>query len=140
FFGQSERQFADARPFDILSLHRHDGGEVVVGVAQPDIVPAGTPARLQENAVPVDGLAAAFDGRGDQPLAPTAHTWLVVQRTDVADAPLLVLVLPKDVASEEAFEAAVHKRLASPQWMASWLGQSDPTHLAAVFEKKVMPG
>ncbi len=140
FFGDDKLLFADARPFEIITMWRHDGAQAEVGAARAEIIPAGTPVRVTRVDYPVDPLTAVIDERSGMKLAPTAHTWLVVERTEQAGAAPLVLVLPKDIADENAFEAEVQKRLASPQWMAAWLGQSDPMHLARVFEKKVEPG
>ncbi len=141
FFGDSSRLFADARPFDIIKLYRYTGEDVPVGNAKEEIVPAGTAVRVQKLLFPLDSLQASLDPRSDKPLWPTAHTWVVVERTgEGADATPLVLVLPRTIANEQVFEAEMQKRLASQQWVQSWLAQNSPAHVADIYQKKVEPG
>ena len=50
FFGDPSRQFADARPFEIIALQRHDCTEATVGVALATAATAANTRTVNERA------------------------------------------------------------------------------------------
>ncbi|MEE8409858.1 MAG: PDZ domain-containing protein, partial [Myxococcota bacterium] len=106
-----------------------------------EVVRAGTPVKITEIVYPTDSLKAALGGGDGGALAPTAHTWVVVERTDAgADGTKLVLVLPRDIRSKEAFKGAMQERLVSSTWVTAWLTQRDPEMLDHIYRKEVVEG
>jgi C-terminal processing protease CtpA/Prc len=140
FFGDSSRLFVDARPFEIVKLYHQSGEATVVGVPSESVIPAGTPVRVKEIIFPADPLMAPFES-GRPALAPTAHPWLVLERTagDASALPLVV-VLPREVASYDEMTQAIDKVLKSQQWVTVWLTQRGPLELDAIYRKKPMEG
>ncbi len=140
FFGSKDELFADARPFDIIELERQSGEAVATSLPMSEVVPAGTPVKVREIIFPTQSLVPGNDDpRLANRQAPNGHPWVVVERTDKAGLPL-ILVLPKKIEGEAAFVAELQKRLASQTWLSSWLASTNPTHTAKVFMKQVEAG
>ncbi|MBI3180460.1 MAG: PDZ domain-containing protein [Deltaproteobacteria bacterium] len=131
FFGQTDRVYADPRPFEIIELWRHNGEHAVVTPNTSQVVTAGTPVRVRELIFPVEPLLAPFTDLSKAELAPTAHALVVVDKTTENPGLPLVLALPRHLDSAEAFRKAVQEYLASPQWVTQWLTLRD----AAVYDK-----
>ena len=140
FFGESDKLFVEARPFDIVELWHHSGEKVAVGVPSDTIIPAGTAVKVKEIIYPASPLMAPFQ-EGRSALAPTAHPWLIVERTsgEVSNLPL-VFVLSREIATLREFDAEVGARLKSPQWVTSWLTLHDPLLLDAIYKKQPVVG
>ena len=140
FFGDKDRLFADPRPFDIIELTHESGKPVVLGLPSEAVVPAGTPGKVKEIIYPLDAVQGAFKTQGTE-LMPTAHPWVVVERTDAAASKTpLVIVLPRVIGSLEQFTKAFQERLKSQQWVTSWLTLRDPSVLDKIFRKEVAEG
>ncbi len=142
FFGQNDKYFADPRPFEILEFERHNGERAPVRMVTKMTLPAGTPVVLKEIIYPFGALDGAMDESRDPfELAPTAHTWLVVENTSREGVKTtLVLVLPKDIPDAKTFEAEVRSRLVSPMWVSTWLSLRTPEVLNAIYQKNVLEG
>lgn len=141
FFGRADRLFADPRPPEIVELYQTDGKLVTVPPQVGAIVPAGTLVRVTEVVFPADRLATAVDSRGAGDLAPTAHTWIVLQQNRPGgEARPLVLALPMDIPDAEAFRAAVRARLRDAKWVMQWLTQRTPEVFDGILHKEAVRG
>lgn len=137
FFGDAGRLLVDPRPSEILDFQHHSGAAATLTPFAGDVLYAGTPVKLTQIVYPPDDLEAALDERSA--LEPTAHTWLMLERTDQPSKPL-VIVLPKDIATADEFQAHVRERLASHQWVSTWLIGRQAKVLDAIYRKQVEPG
>ncbi|MBI5510064.1 MAG: PDZ domain-containing protein [Deltaproteobacteria bacterium] len=137
FFGEKDRLFADPRPFEIIELYHESGKKIAIGLPSETIVPAGTNVRVKQIIFPLDPLQATFKTQGSE-LLPTAHPWVVVERTDEAQSRTpMVLALPRSIANLEQLQVAFQERLKSQQWVTTWLTQRDPLVLDKIFRKEV---
>ncbi len=140
FFGDTERLFADPRPFETIALVAFDGTPVPIGVPSEAVIPAGTMVKVRELVFPIDPLMAKL-GAAPSTTTPTGHPYLVVDRTGEGASPLpLVLVLPREISSYAQLNAAVEGVLKSEQWVTSWLTQRTATELDAIFRKQPVEG
>lgn len=140
FFGDQERLFVDARPFDIVDLYHHGGGKVPIGAPSGEIIPAGTPVKVVAVQYPVDPVKATFEEPRSE-LAPTAHTWLVLERADPgARRTPLVMVLPRELSGIDGLNAEVVERLKSDQWVTQWLTERAPLMLSGIMRKEPAAG
>ncbi len=135
FFGERDKFFIEARPFDIVELYHHDGTRVPTGMPLPDVIPAGTPVKITAVQYPVNPLLAQVDTPVSG-LLPTAHPWLVLERTDGGAKVPLVMVLPREIDDALAFNAEVALRLKSEQWVTQWLTARPPLVLAGIARKE----
>ena len=140
FFGETDRYFIDARPFEILDLYHHDGSKLAAGATIGEIIPAGTGVRVVAIQYPVDPLKAKFEEARSE-LQPTAHTWMVVERTDPKALRIpLVMILPRDIPNVDAFNREVQDRLKSDQWVTQWLAVRPGLTLAGIMRKEPAVG
>ena len=141
FFGNEKRLLVDARPFDIIDLYNLNGDSIPLRPASGEILAAGTPVEIIDIIYPVGGIQGALGEDGDPTsLTPTAHTWLILRQTSQPTAPELVVVLPKDIASLQAFRNAVQEHVKSPMWVLSWLNNREASALSGIFSKTVVDG
>ncbi len=132
FFGQGDKLFADPRPAEIISLFNQEGKPLAPPRFEGAPLWAGMPVKVTRVLFP-DDLA-------DRPASyPTAHTWLELERQDEKGPPV-VIVLPKDIATEVAFREQIADYLGSKAWVDSWLLQRSPTVLDGIYAKEIQEG
>jgi C-terminal processing protease CtpA/Prc len=137
FFGDGTKALADARPVEVLVFQHHSGQPSVPLPLGDDVLYAGTPVKIVDIVYPPEKVEALTEERSL--LTPTAHTWVVVERTDQTGLPL-VIVLQKDIASIDEFRAVLRERLASPVWVTQWLATREPRILDAIYAKQPIEG
>ena len=143
FFGHGDKLFIDARPFDIIDVYSLNGDKAPVLPATGEIIPAGTPVEITKIVYPTSGIQGALGDDGDETqLTPSGHAWLILEQlgtTSTTKKPL-VIVLPRELPSLQAFRDAVKARLKSPQWVISWLNTRSALAIDNIFSKRVEAG